>query len=139
MNELQYAIEDYIHFIQVERQLSENTLASYRRDLNNYVQFLQEHEALTDFKKVERMTIVRHLEQLRLQGKTSRTVARHISSIRSFHQFLLREKRAETDPSVHLEMPQIEQKLPNVLSIEEIEALLDAPNRSKPQGVRDIA
>ena len=139
MNEFQFAIEDYIHFIQVERQLSANTLASYRRDLENYVQFLQEVEGMTDFRRVERTTILRHLEQLRIQGKTSRTVARHISSIRSFHQFLLREKRAETDPTVHLEMPTIEQKLPNVLSIEEIEAILIAPNRSKPQGIRDIA
>ncbi|MFB7155508.1 site-specific tyrosine recombinase XerD [Lysinibacillus sp. NPDC056232] len=139
MNEFQYAIEDYIHFIQVERQLSDNTLASYRRDLDNYVNFLREVEGMSDFRKVERTTILRHLEQLRMQGKTSRTVARHISSIRSFHQFLLREKRAETDPTVHLEMPIIEQKLPNVLSIEEIEALLAAPNRSKPQGIRDVA
>ncbi|MDM5232400.1 site-specific tyrosine recombinase XerD [Lysinibacillus pakistanensis] len=139
MNEFQYAIEDYIHFIQVERQLSDNTLASYRRDLETYVSFLQEVEAMSDFRKVERTIILRHLEQLRMQGKTSRTVARHISSIRSFHQFLLREKRAETDPTVHLEMPTIEQKLPNILSIEEIEALLMAPNRSKPQGVRDVA
>lgn len=139
MNEFQYAIEDYIHFIQVERQLSDNTLASYRRDLETYVSFLQEVEAMSDFRKVERTIILRHLEQLRMQGKTSRTVARHISSIRSFHQFLLREKRAETDPTVHLEMPTIEQKLPNILSIEEIEALLIAPNHSKPQGVRDVA
>ncbi|MGE8000903.1 site-specific tyrosine recombinase XerD [Lysinibacillus sp. NPDC093190] len=139
MNEFQYAIEDYIHFIQVERQLSDNTLASYRRDLENYVNFLREVERMSDFRKVERTTILRHLEQLRMQGKTSRTVARHISSIRSFHQFLLREKRAETDPTVHLEMPIIEQKLPKVLSIEEIEALLAAPNRSKPQGIRDVA
>ena len=139
MNEFQYAIEDYIHFIQVERQLSDNTLASYRRDLENYVQFLQEAEGMSDFRLVERQTILRHLEQLRMQGKTSRTVARHISSIRSFHQFLLREKRTETDPTVHLEMPTIEQKLPNILSIEEIEALLTVPNRSKPQGVRDVA
>lgn len=139
MNEFQDAIEDYIHFIQVERQLSANTLASYRRDLENYVQFLQEVEGMADFRRVERATILRHLEQLRMQGKTSRTVARHISSIRSFHQFLLREKRAETDPTVHLEMPTIEQKLPKVLSVEEIEAILLAPNRSKPQGMRDVA
>ena len=139
MNEFQYALEDYIHFIQVERQLSVNTLASYRRDLESYVQYLQQAEGMNDFRRVERATILRHLEQLRMQGKTSRTVARHISSIRSFHQFLLREKRAETDPTVHLEMPIIEQKLPNVLSIQEIEAILLAPDRSKPQGKRDVA
>lgn len=81
MNEFQYAVEDYIHFIQVERQLSVNTLASYRRDLESYVHFLQEAEGMADFSRVERTTILRHLEQLRAQGKTSRTVARHISSI----------------------------------------------------------
>ncbi|QPA59860.1 site-specific tyrosine recombinase XerD [Lysinibacillus sphaericus] len=139
MNEFQYAVEDYIHFIQVERQLSVNTLASYRRDLERYVNFLQNAEGMANFNHIERTTILRHLEQLRVQGKTSRTIARHISSIRSFHQFLLREKRAESDPTVHLEMPTIEQKLPNILSIEEIEALLTAPNRSKPQGIRDLA
>ena len=139
MNEFQYALEDYIHLIQVERQLSVNTLASYRRDLESYVQFLQQAEGMSDFRRVERATILRHLEQLRMQGKTSRTVARHISSIRSFHQFLLREKRAENDPTVHLEMPTIEQKLPNVLSIQEIEAILVAPDRSKPRGKRDVA
>lgn len=139
MNEFQYAVEDYIHFIQVERQLSVNTLASYRRDLESYVNFLQNAEGMANFNHIERTTILRHLEQLRVQGKTSRTIARHISSIRSFHQFLLREKRAESDPTVHLEMPTIEQKLPNILSIEEIEALLTAPNRSKPQGIRDLA
>ncbi|MEB7452410.1 site-specific tyrosine recombinase XerD [Lysinibacillus sp. VIII_CA] len=139
MNEFQYAVEDYIHFIQVERQLSVNTLASYRRDLESYVNFLQNAEGMANFNHIERTTILRHLEQLRVQGKTSRTIARHISSIRSFHQFLLREKRAESDPTVHLEMPTIEQKLPKILSIEEIEALLTAPNRSKPQGIRDLA
>ncbi len=80
-----------------------------------------------------------HLENLRTKARSARTVARHISSIRSFHQFLLREKVTITDPTVHLEMPQIEQKLPKVLSIEEIEALIAAPDRSKPQGVRDVA
>ncbi|GLC87218.1 site-specific tyrosine recombinase XerD [Lysinibacillus piscis] len=139
MTEFQYAVADYIHFLQVERQLADNTLTSYRRDLENYTYFLQDVEGMTDFQGVERMTILRHLEQLRIQGKTSRTVARHISSIRSFHQFLLREKRTTSDPTVHLEMPAIEQKLPNTLAIAEIDALLATPNRSKPQGIRDIA
>jgi len=56
MNEFQYAVEDYIHFIQVERQLSVNTLASYRRDLESYVNFLQNAEGMADFNRVERTT-----------------------------------------------------------------------------------
>ena len=139
MNAFTYPIEDYIHFIRVERQLSANTLASYRRDLEGYAQHLQDVQQLKDYNEVNREHILLHLENLRTEGKTARTVARHISSIRSFHQFLLREKVTTTDPTVHLEMPQVEQKLPRVLSIEEIDALIAAPDRSKPQGVRDIA
>lgn len=139
MNAFTYPIEDYIHFIRVERQLSANTLASYRRDLESYAQHLQDVQQLKDYNEVHREHILLHLENLRAEGKTARTVARHISSIRSFHQFLLREKVTTTDPTVHLEMPQVEQKLPKVLSIEEIDALIAAPDRSKPQGVRDTA
>ena len=139
MDQFTYPIEDYIHFIRVERQLSANTLASYRRDLEGYAQHLQDVQQLKDYNEVTREHILLHLENLRTEGKTARTVARHISSIRSFHQFLLREKVTTTDPTVHLEMPQVEQKLPRVLSIEEIDALIATPDRSKPQGVRDIA
>ncbi len=65
---------------------------------------------------------------MKAQGKSARTVSRHISSIRSFHQFFLREKVTTNDPTVHLEFPKIEQKLPRVLSVEEVEKLIDAPD-----------
>ncbi|MEO4053286.1 site-specific tyrosine recombinase XerD [Solibacillus sp. CAU 1738] len=139
MNAFTDPIADYIHFIRVERQLSDNTLASYKRDLDNYALNLQDQQQLTSFNAVTRQHILLHLEELRTQGNSARTVARHISSIRSFHQFLLREKVTTTDPTVHLEMPKIEQKLPKVLSIQEIDALIAAPNRGKPQGIRDVA
>lgn len=139
MNHFTDPIEDYLHFIRVERQLSSNTLASYKRDLEGYAHHLQEVQQLADYQAVTRQHILLHLENLRTQGKTARTVARHISSIRSFHQFLLREKVTTTDPTVHLELPKVEQKLPIVLSTEEIDALIATPDRSKPQGVRDTA
>ncbi|WP_332649337.1 site-specific tyrosine recombinase XerD [Lysinibacillus sp. 54212] len=139
MKSFSYPIEDYLHFIRVERQLSTNTLSSYKRDLMSYAEHLQQEQGLDSFEGVTRQHILLHLESLREHGKTARTVARHISSIRSFHQFLLREKVTTTDPTVHLEMPQLEQKLPKVLSIQEIDALIAAPNTAKPQGVRDVA
>lgn len=139
MKAFTYPIEDYIHFIQVERQLSHNTLQSYRRDLESYAQFLANEQKLAGFEGVTRQHILLHLEALRNGGKSARTVARHISSIRSFHQFLLREKVTTTDPTVHLEMPQLEKKLPQVLSIEQINALIGAPDLSTPQGYRDVA
>lgn len=139
MQSLQDPIEDYLHFIKVERQLSENTLLSYKRDLLAYARHLQGQQTITSINQVTREHILLFLESLRAVGKSSKTVSRQISSIRSFHQFLLREKVTGQDPTVHLEMPKKEQSLPKVLSIEDIEALIAAPNTEKPQGVRDIA
>ena len=139
MQQLKDAIEDYLHFIKVERQLSENTLLSYKRDLVAYARHLNSEQKISTFNDVIRDNILLYLESLRAVGKSSKTISRQISSIRSFHQFLLREKVSEQDPTVHLEMPKKEQALPKVLSVEDIDALISAPSIEKPQGVRDIA
>lgn len=139
MQLLKDPIDDYLHFIKVERQLSENTLLSYKRDLIAYARHLHAEQKVTTFNLVTRDHILLFLDSLRMVGKSSKTISRQISSIRSFHQFLLREKVTEQDPTVHLEMPKKEQTLPKVLSIEDIDALISAPSIEKPQGVRDIA
>lgn len=133
------ALKDYLHFLQVERQLAKNTLTSYERDLKLYIHDLSKRQQLTSLNEVERIQILAHLQILKTSGMSSRTMARHISSIRSFHQFLLRERISTTDPTVHLEMPQLEKTLPKILSIEEIEELLATPDTTKPQGLRDKA
>jgi len=139
MNNMIDALKDYLHFLRVERQLAHNTLTSYEKDLLSYIQDLSEKQHIGTLQEVERVHILAHLQVLKTSGKSSRTMARHISSIRSFHQFLLREKISSTDPTVHLEMPQLERTLPKILSIDEIEDLLAAPNPTKPQGLRDRA
>jgi len=136
---MQDAVSDYLHFLRVERHLSTNTLSSYERDLKAYIKDLSKVQELTTLNNVERIHILSHLQLLKVGGNSSRTLARHISSIRSFHQFLLREKVSSTDPTVHLEMPQMDRTLPKILSIEEIEELIAAPNTAKPQGLRDRA
>ncbi|MFJ8065190.1 site-specific tyrosine recombinase XerD [Psychrobacillus sp. NPDC096426] len=132
-------LEDYIHFLRIERQLAENTLVSYQKDLVDYIQSVLETQQLHNLDLVERQHILVHLRKLKEEGKSARTIARHISSIRSFHQFLLREKVTSKDPTIHLELPQIEQKLPNFLSVEELTNLLNSIDLSKPQGIRDLA
>lgn len=139
MKYAQDALDDYLHFLRVERQLAANTLVSYERDLKSYLHYLKEVEQLDSLRKVERVHILNHLRHLKENTKTSRTVARHISSIRSFHQFLIRERVVDNDPTVHLEMPQMDKKLPNVLSIEEVDALIQAPDLKKANGIRDQA
>lgn len=133
------ALDDYLQFLRVERQLAANTLMSYERDLKSYLQYLKEVEQLDSLRNVERIHILNHLSHLKEATMSSRTVARHISSIRSFHQFLIRERVVDRDPTVHLEMPQMDKKLPSVLSIEEVDALMEAPDVSKANGTRDQA
>ncbi|MRX74324.1 site-specific tyrosine recombinase XerD [Bacillus lacus] len=131
-------IEDFIHYLLVERGLSQNTLVSYRRDLQSYQQFLAK-EGLPGFHEVGRVHIIGFLKTLKEEGKSSKTLARHIASIRSLHQFLLREKIVGQDPSVHIETPQTERKLPKVLSLSEVEKLLDTPKLTSAFGYRDKA
>ncbi|MEW4325225.1 site-specific tyrosine recombinase XerD [Rossellomorea marisflavi] len=132
-------IEDYMHFLTVEKGLSKNTIDSYKRDLKSYSLYIKNVEGMEGWNEVSRVNIVQFLGHLGDQGKSSKTVARHVASIRSFHQFLLREKAVEQDPTVHLETPRTERKLPKILSLSEVETLLEAPDASTPLGMRDKA
>lgn len=138
MKDARFALEDYLHFLKIERQLSQNTIFSYKRDLNNYIDAMEKN-GLQTISQIDRSAILNHLHHMKEEGKSSRTIARHISSIRSFHQFMLREKVSTEDPTVHLEMPKLEQKLPEVLSVSEVDKLISIPEEGKPQGKRDIA
>ncbi|WP_303966853.1 site-specific tyrosine recombinase XerD [Sporosarcina ureae] len=138
MKDAQFALEDYVHFLVVERQLSQNTVKSYRRDLMAYLHFI-ESLSLETLNSIERATVLHYLQMLKDSGKSSRTLSRHISSIRSFHQFLVREQVTTHDCTIHIELPKIEQKLPDVLSIPEIERLINAVDGNTPQGMRDTA
>lgn len=138
MKDARFGLEDYIHFLQVERQLSSNTISSYRRDLTEYIQSMEE-AGFTSINNIDRQAIVGHLQQMQEDGKSARTISRHISSIRSFHQFLLRDQVTNQDPTVHLELPKIEQKLPRILSIIEVDRLIQSPDTGTLQGKRDVA
>lgn len=132
-------LDDFIHFLVVEKGLSKNTIVSYKRDLNSYIHYLKNVEQLGDLNGVQRPQIVHFLKFLKDSGKSSKTLARHIASIRAFHHFLLREKAVDHDPTVHIESPQHERYLPKVLSMEEVETLLESPKLSDPFGYRDKA
>ncbi|TCP31734.1 tyrosine recombinase XerD subunit [Scopulibacillus darangshiensis] len=132
-------VEDFIHYLIVERGLSENTIQSYQRDLKQYLLFLQQTERLSNWDSVTRTTITKYLYELKDQGKAQATLARQTASIRNFHQFLLRENVLRQDPTHHIGVPKSERRLPKVLSLKEVEVLLSAPDLGKPYGVRDQA
>ncbi|WP_163969918.1 site-specific tyrosine recombinase XerD [Oceanobacillus halotolerans] len=121
------ALEDFFHYLQVERGLSDNTLQSYKRDLKQYKQYIEKVEQKSNWDAVVRQDIIGFLYMLKDSGKSSSTIARAISSIRSFHQFLFREQIVSFDASLHIETPKKERKLPDVLSAKEVDALLNIP------------
>ena len=132
-------LKDFIHFLIVEKGLAKNTIVSYERDLKSYIKYFRNVEQLKSFNEVERIHIIHFLGHLKEQGKSSRTLARHVASIRAFHQFLLRERVSDHDPSVHIETPKLERTLPKVLNLEEVETLLDSPDTKDHYGIRDKA
>lgn len=129
-------IEEYLKFIQIEKGLSENTIGAYRRDLKKYQLYMQEQK-IAHIGFIDRQTIQECLGSLIDQGASAKSIARFISTIRSFHQFALREKYAAKDPTVLIETPKYEKKLPDVLDVEEVIQLLETPDLTKNNGYRD--
>lgn len=128
----------FMNYLSVERGLSRNTLESYERDLTHFLDFAAA-QSISEVEGISKHHISRYLLQLRTQGKAVATVTRSMVSIRSFFQFLVRERAIVQDPSIHMETPKQEKKLPKVMSIEEVERLLEAPQASTPAGSRDKA
>ncbi|MBB6455312.1 integrase/recombinase XerD [Salirhabdus euzebyi] len=116
---------DFLHYLTIERGLSKNTLLSYERDLKQYVAFLTNKCELKDISNVQRTHIMQFLSHQYQLGRSTATISRFLSTIRAFHQFLVREYNINKDPSLHIETPRKERKLPKVLSNKEVELLLD--------------
>ncbi|QAS50708.1 site-specific tyrosine recombinase XerD [Halobacillus litoralis] len=122
---MQYALEDFFHYLTVERGLSPNTIQSYKRDLTQYLTYMQKEEGMQEWSQISRSHIMKYMHHLNDHGKSSATIARFLSSIRLYHQFLIREKVTGQDPSLHIETPKKERKLPKVLSSEDVDKLLN--------------
>lgn len=132
-------LQDFIHYLMIEKGLAKNTIMAYERDLRSYILFIEKKMLKQSMNEIERVHIVQFLAQLKDDGKSTKTIARHIASIRSFHQFALREKIVDHDPSIHIETPQAEKSLPKVLNMKEVERLLDLPNDGSRFYLRDKA
>ncbi|MGI6357305.1 MAG: site-specific tyrosine recombinase XerD [Bacillota bacterium] len=135
---MQQLVEDYLAYLSVERGLAKNTLAAYGRDLRAYVRFLHSH-SLTRLSDTSRETVRAYLEQLHNRGRAASTISRNLAAIKSFYQFMVREDRLSVDPTEHLQSPKVEKRLPHVMSLTEVEALLSQPSSDEPASQRDKA
>ncbi|EON3043858.1 site-specific tyrosine recombinase XerD [Enterococcus hirae] len=131
-------INDYLHYLTIERGLSLNTRKSYERDLLQYLHYLED-EQITSWQDVDRYVVINYLEKMHDEKKAPATVTRMITSLRRFHQFLRQERLTDHDPMQHIDTPKKVQKLPSTLSLTEVERLIETPDTTKNLGIRDRA
>ena len=137
-NDMDALADRFMNYLLVEKGLSENTMTSYSADLSLYLDFLKAN-GIVNVGDSDTATVLKHLIALRDVGLASRSRARHLITLRGFYRFLVQEKILKTNPAKMVDLPKAGRKLPDVLTIEEVIRLLDAPDLSKPLGLRDGA
>jgi integrase/recombinase XerD len=137
MKEMTPAIAQFLTHVKVEKGLSANTVAAYQRDLAKFKVFAQKRELTLE--GVNRDDLVEFLAGMYREKLESRTVARHLVTLRNFFRFAQVQELITTDPSLNLESPKIRRSLPGYLRLEEVERLLAQPDVTKALGLRDRA
>jgi integrase/recombinase XerD len=127
------ASEAFLTFCRLEKGLAQNSLLAYGRDLRHFTEFS------AAFAQANAATVQQYLDSLYAAGLTARSVARKLTTIRTFFDFLLREGRIDSDPVRLLSTPRQWKTLPKFLSIGQVDALLLAPDMGSPRGIRDRA
>ncbi len=135
---MEVQVENFINFLERDKRLSLNTLQSYKRDIEQYTTYLKEINA-NNIAATNKTTVIAYLLHLQKKGRATSTISRNLASIRSFYQFLHKNKIIELDPTSELESPKVEKKLPQILSTQEVELLLDQPKCLDLKGIRDKA
>ena len=130
-------VSTFIHYLRVERGLSQNTMLAYRQDMQKFTQFLNQRQI--GLKEVTRSNVVDFLCELYKRGLDSRSVSRYQATLRNFYRFCVTEGVLTEDPVSTIESPKIRRGLPHFLSIKEVERLLAQPDASSPLGLRDKA
>ncbi len=131
-------IEGFLNYLSVERGLSNNTIVSYRKDLNFYLDFLDSRR-VDSLLKITRNDITNFMFAQKDKGISTNSIARRLAAIRMFHRFLARERISKSDPSDLIDSPKLWKKIPDTLSLNEVEALLAQPDIRDRQGIRDKA
>lgn len=128
----------YIEYMKNERDLNENTLKSYINDMENFKAFL-EKQSIEKLESVNKTLVINYLIDLEKQGRATSTIARNLSSIKSYYQFLLNKGYVSHNPTINLKAPKVERKIPNILTKEEVDILMDQPDKHTFKGLRDRA
>ena len=131
-------VDRFINFIRLEEGLSEHTARAYSFDLLRYTEFL-ENEGVQKFSDVSIQTLLNFVFYLNDLGYAPASLGRMISSLRSFHQFLVDEAETVQNPTENLDAPKLRRKIPVVLSVPQVMSILEQPDVATPLGLRDRA
>jgi integrase/recombinase XerD len=131
-------MDRYHTFLVMEKGLGEKTIAAYSTDLIRFGRFVEKKKTVS-ISNIDTGMILEYLIHLRRRGLSARSRARHLVSLRGFFKFLTLEKIIEKNPAQEVDLPKIGLQLPEVLAVADVEALIDAPDRNQPEGLRDAA
>jgi integrase/recombinase XerD len=134
---LEAHIRSFLNYLRVEKGLSPNTIQAYRRDMAKFAEFAAKQKIATG--QIERSHVVDFLRTLYLRKLDSRSVARHLVTIRHFFRFAFTEGLIQEDPAINIQSPKFRQALPEFLTVEEVDRLLAQPDVSTTAGLRDKA
>ncbi len=131
-------LDQFLHYLVVEKGLSKNTIDAYSHGLNRFLDYLKK-KGIQEIPRVNKFDVRAFLLALKQKGLSTKSVVRNLVAIRSLFQFLIREGILETNPIETLESPKIPKTLPEILTLKEVEQLLEQPNPQTPMGMRDRA
>ncbi len=131
-------LQQYLNYLRFEKNLSDNSVSSYKCDLERYINYLSTQK-INRPEYIQSIHIRRLLQLLSELGLSTSTLARNLSSIRSFHLFLISEELIKSDPSEHVDGPKLRRHLPSVLTFDEIELICLNISIDDPLGLRDRA
>ncbi|WP_161877973.1 site-specific tyrosine recombinase XerD [Alkalibacterium sp. MB6] len=129
-------LDEYLLFLIIEKGLAENTVDSYKRDIEQYLLYLEKNQ-IKEWKEIDRYLLLNYFSDEKKAKKSDNTIIRMFSSLRKFHQFLKQENITDEDPMLFVKTPKKAETLPKIISMDHIERLIQTPDTSKPIGVRD--
>lgn len=135
---MQSFIDNFINYLSVERGLANNTLLAYRRDLQKYARYLG-RAGVSSPEGVKREHITEYIYSQKKQGLSTTSICRNLAAIKMFHRFLVREQLAKEDPTTLVDTPKQWERVPEVLSQQEVEAMIEAARGKTWQQIRDHA
>ncbi len=124
--QVQKSVDSYLRHLAIERGVSKNTIAAYRRDLNTYIAFLEE-VSISEVSEVTELVVSDFAQSLSLKrGLVSSSIARTLAAVRGLHKYLLQENHLTQDVASNVKPPKAARRLPKAITVEQVEALLSA-------------